>query len=152
MNLTTAEIALIYMNEGYINENTPNYCDSEIKAYMNTLNLDISNLDWVKVEEINEMDEFSKFKSITYINNNNKLSVIDCEYEDMYGQFLILITDTEYVVVGIFEGHPLLETKYVSYGNSDGSGPDLFDDDLDAKILANNLIRYYNEFLNDEYH
>lgn len=162
MSLTSREIALIYLNQKYINENTPNYCDLEIKSYTNTLNLDyISTLDWIKVEEIDNEDEFSTFKSITYLSafrtasltadGSISLTAIDCEYEDMYGQFLILITDTEYVVVGVYEGHPFIETKHVIYENSDGSGPDLFDK-IEAKLLASNLIRYYNEFLNDEYH
>lgn len=157
MSLTSREIALIYLNQKCINENTPNYCDVEIKSYTNTLNLDyISNLDWVKIEEFDNEEEFSLFKSITFQSADETVSLtaIDCEYEDMYGQFLILITDSEYVVVGVYEGHPFIETKHVIYGNSDGSGPDLFDDidKIDAKLLASNLIRYYNEFLNDEYH
>jgi hypothetical protein len=157
MNLTSREIALIYLNQKYINENTPNYCDLEIKSYTNTLNLDyILTIDWVKIEEINKEDEFSVFKSITFQSDdgNASLTAIDCEYEDMYGQFLILITETEYVVVGVYEGHPFIETKHVIYDNSDGSGPDLFEDikKIEPKLLASNLIRYYNEFLNDEYH
>ncbi len=50
--------------------------------------------------------------------------------------------------------HPMIETSYVSYDNSDGSGPDLFNDgDLyNSQILSNNLVKYYYEFLNDDYH
>lgn len=48
----------------------------------------------------------------------------------------------------------MIETNFMNYENSDGSGPDLFNDsDLyDPKVLAENLLKYYHEFLNDDYH
>lgn len=44
----------------------------------------------------------------------------------------------------------MIETNEFRYENSDGSGPDLFEDFTDPKLLASNLTKYYHEFLNDE--
>jgi len=48
--------------------------------------------------------------------------------------------------------HPYVETDYMTYSNSDGSGPNIIEDFDDPQSLIGNLIKYYGEFLNNEHH
>lgn len=151
-------IALTLVTHNVLNDKVPSYCDREIKTFKDPIkNLEsILNYKWVKTQELLSLEPFSEYHSVTYECNDIKLIGIDCEYEEEYNHFLILQSphkiEFEYIIVGVVIGHPIVETNYVSYDNSDGSGPDLFEDLNDPVILAKNLVYYYHEFLNDHYH
>lgn len=141
-------IVSLLVSEESLNNETPYYCDADIKHFKNTIDLDnLINYKWIK----NQTKVFNQYKSVTYKYNDLLLSGIECEDDD-YHQFLIFICPQHYIIVGVIAAHPMIETSYVRYENSDGSGPDLFDHLNDPKVLVKNLIKYYHEFLNDEYH
>jgi hypothetical protein len=116
------------------------YCDCEILNYKNTIDLNL-NFDWQPITINNHL--------ITFKANDCILAAYNNEDEDC--QFISLFTPDYIVIVSVIMGHPGIETSYIVYSNSDGSGPDLIDG-MDAESLSTNLCQYYKEFLNDAYH
>jgi hypothetical protein len=142
--------------------NRPSFCDDEILGFQDPMR-DLGYIlqcDWIKTEDINEKDmsePLPYFRAKTYSSTGGTiiLMAISCKYDDLPddGSFLVLITPEEFIIVAVVGAHPLVETSYMSYCNSDGSGPDLFDWKEDnPKILAQQLVTYYNAFISDEYH
>jgi hypothetical protein len=114
---------------------------------------------WLKKSEENEsnneFDEETYYKCISYESNTGyKLTAISC----LDGGLLILETPKDFCpkdfCIVACDGHPYVETSYISYCNSDGSGPDMFNDEQmkDPDFLLARMKVRYREFLANRYH
>ena len=68
------------------------------------------------------------------------------EYDDF--QCVILSTSTEFLCVGVSNGHPMISSSWFRYSNSNGSAPDFFPDlKLDDTLsdLMPIIVSYYEE-------
>lgn len=154
MDLTCREIVSKLLKDDDLKD-VPYYCDAEIKNFINFIDLkDILNYNWAKTETVIEQNNLETYKSVTYCYNTINLTAIESEYDMEYHQFLILKTPLYYVIVAVVYAHPIIQSSNLYYKNSDASGPDLFTDkDFDyPNLLTKHLIKYYQAFLNDEYH
>ena len=77
---------------------------------------------------------------------------MSCTYDD--AQVLIVLRPNDFIAVSTLGCHPQIETSHFLYYNSDGSGPTILksSDMNNPKLLIENLIKYYREFMNDRYH
>lgn len=167
--LTPEEIALTFKNEpdAFITKikNRPDFCDSEIFDFDDPLKEPSKNLEslltqkWNFVKEQNELYTLPEFFAITFEseNKNIKFMAIECKYKSSPddAQFLVVIRPYDFIIVSVIGSHPMVETSYMTYCNSDGSGPSLFDDDIkrNPNALIEKLIKYYTAFVvEDKYH
>lgn len=137
-------------------------CDDEVRKFEDPIDTlgTIKKLEWVLVEKKNEDGGSLGFNSVTYKSSDASdiLMAIECHYDDCPddAQMLVYITEEFFVIVGINGSHPFVETPYVRYCNSDGSGPDIFEgtslEDPDPQRFASNLVKYYHGFIRDKYH
>ena len=142
--------------------NFPNrkyFVDNEILDYKNTADLNkINDYDWKLSKSIYKELSKLKYTMNKFVVNNNILIAIRInqayteEYDDDCDEIIGLFTPDYNIIISNIMGHPKIETNDFIYCNSDGSGPDIIDDINDAKQLSNHLIKYYHEFINDNYH
>ena len=55
-------------------------------------------------------------------------------------------------ILGVEQSHPFIYSNNFSYGNSDGSGPDIIYTTPTSVDIFNGLKSYFNTFANDEFH
>lgn len=143
------------------------FCDDEIKGYKDPVAKKLLNNKWRKqfdkwnktetnITKGSENSDIQKIKAVLFECDNNKLMVIDAEYKELPDNICIfvLITDVLFVVVGVIGAHPMVETNNMTYGNSDGSGPEIIKDEYfeDGDEALDALIYWYFEFTADKYH
>jgi hypothetical protein len=86
-----------------------------------------------------------------FSNNNIHYVCISCEMIECVGY--INESTNDYVFVGCIGSHPFVHTSKFNYGNSDGSGPSIFESDIyNANDIHKILVKYYNAFLDNDYH
>lgn len=138
-------------NYGYFLKNKRKYyADEKVKNYINPIMF--KTYQW-KLLKTNHKETSYKITLNTFISNDCILKacyVID-EYDD-YHEFIGLFTPEYTVIVSVVSGHPRVETTDIIYENSDGSGPDIITDINNPILLMDDLIKYYHEFLNNDYH
>jgi hypothetical protein len=94
------------------------------------------------------LNEPENFHSVTFKSTKDEITLMarQCIYNDLPddAQFLIAIWQNVKIIVGVVGEHPHVETPYVVYVNSDGSGPSIFEQsDLNnPKLLMKNLLKY----------
>jgi len=158
--ITPELIALTFIDEPDNNitqiSNRPHFVDDEIEKFNDVIDdlNEISQYNWIKTDEKYDNKLLPFFHSVTYRADDYKLMGVECKYNDSPddAKFIALITPKYFIIIGVVGEHPMIETTYMSYANSDGSGPDIFDKLDNPKKLAQNLIKYYHKFINDEYH
>jgi hypothetical protein len=134
------------------------YRDGKILKFKDPIRLDLPS-NWKFIQKQYKKMDKTTYKSITYQSSTDLLTAIDCKYNDFDedAQMLVYITKNYFVIVGVEGKHPFIQTPYINYSNSDGSGPDIllyhkkpvFDNPIH---IVSNLIRYYNKFVRDWYH
>jgi hypothetical protein len=96
-----------------------------------------------------ERFEFSIKNSITFAKDNKMYFMLWNSIIDIIGYF----DENDYVIVGVFGSHPFVIRKNFKYGNSYGTGPRIIEYSLHESdtltIIRENIINYYNDFLND---
>jgi len=67
-----------------------------------------------------------------------------------------ILKDTHFIMIGCEGSHPFIICNECKYDNSDGSGPEVFENvkwaELDAKTLVGLAKRLFEEFSQDDYH
>lgn len=167
LNLSPDNIASASCIEGCAITNLPTQficSDSEVKGFDNplkVLDLDVE-LKLYESKSIKRCD--IEYEYVTFIGSNQELLFgINCNYKGCYNtQFLVFICEDYYVIVGTVGEHPLVETPYLQYYNSDGSGPDILYENNDhilkgestnPNLLIGNIAKYYHSFaICDDYH
>lgn len=170
IDLSPRTLAMAYNDgpENYITNIEPRtWCaDDDIISYSGSdpIGSDLEgivNYEWEFVEQIRDAESHTKYRSLTYKYGDDVLIAVDAEYDDLPedAQILCFITEDYFVIVEVVGRHPYIETPYLIYDNSDGSGPDILynkDGHLfnnpNPKTIAKNLVKYYKSFMNNEYH
>lgn len=135
-------------------------CDNEVNDFKDPISSlkHLEELEWVLIETKDEDGGSIGYRSLTYQSSQNILIALVCGYNDCPGdaEALIYISEDYFVIVGNVGSHPFVETPFVRYCNSDGSGPDIFKktslDDPNPKQFAKNLVKYYKDFLQNKWH
>jgi len=160
LRIINAEGELFFLDTIYPNRQS--FGDDEIlnfKHQISDLNK-IKKYNWFQIESIKEsiiVDDYNPlvFELNKYKSNDNILigiKITDSKETWRVDEFIALFTLNDIVIIGVLSGHPRVETTTMTYDNSDGSGPHIIDDINNPVNLSNNLIKYYNAFLKDQYH
>lgn len=141
-------------NKSFIVKDNKNYkiiCDKcvdeknkiKILDLINNINFGITkNFKIIKYKYL-EQEEI-KFKMVS--SNDRYLIFIETQNISIIGYIEDL--EQNYIFIGNDNGHALLTSKNIFYGNSDGSCPDF---DIDKNIYEQ-LMQYTNSMLDNKYH
>jgi hypothetical protein len=138
-------------------------CDDEIVGFKDPIQLtEFGHHKWELLETKNETCDHTTYRFVSYKYGNDILMAIKCEYPELPddAEMLVYISKEYFMIVGVIGSHPFVETPYLSYCNSDGSGPNILeirgaDDSVFDKgpaYIAENLIYYYYRFTQNYYH
>ena len=135
-------------------------CDDEINKFTDPIKLpNISNYQWTLFEDQTNVCDNTTYHFVSYKSGDTILMSINAKYTDLPddAQMIVLITKDYFIITGVVGSHPFVETPYISYCNSDGSGPNILERRNDnvsehSKYIANNFLYYYHRFINDDFH
>jgi hypothetical protein len=159
LDLRPKTLALMFNNTSDVQmfelKTQKKYIDNEVRKFKDPIILKLPS-EWKIVEKQYKKINKTTYKSVAYKSGSDLLMAIDCEYRHYQddAQMLIYITKDYFVIVGVVSCHPFVETPYISYGNSDGSGPNILlyhkkNVFNNPKYIAFNLEKYYNSFIKD---
>lgn len=147
-----------YDNIIIMNEERKLFQDVKVKNEYKLSGLNVINkFKTLKFNRNNELEStIMKYDHIVkvraYDSDSDILLYIKSSYDDNDTEYIMLLSENEFVIVGNVGSHPLIHTDKFVYDNSDGSGPE----NLVKVISVNNLLvrakKYYVRFCNDSYH
>ena len=144
-----------------INRKIKTFCDEKVPKHMTFLNIlyneyvvDNDMQNFIK-SSISTNKRIEAIKNVICFSNENE-ALIYLKYDHGYDdcEFIGYIKNDFFLLMPMHCGHPEIVTNNFLYSNSDGSGPDIFNDSeiLTSHKMIDRIKELFCEFTSNMYH